>query len=38
MKPLNAPPNRLTTALSDIHFWVPATILICGLLLLRMFL
>ena len=29
--------SRLTTALTDIHFWVPLTILLCGLLLLRMF-
>jgi hypothetical protein len=29
--------SRLAAVVTDIHFWVPVAVLICGLLLLRLF-
>lgn len=33
--PPNPPRTRAATILTDIHFWVPAAVLLAGLLLLR---
>jgi hypothetical protein len=33
--PSNPPRSRAATILTDIHFWVPAAVLLAGLLLLK---
>ena len=37
MTQASATRSRLAAVVTDIHFWVPVVVLICGLLLLRMF-
>jgi hypothetical protein len=32
----NPKPSRLTSVLTDTHFWVPVAVLLAGLLLLRL--
>ena len=34
---LEQTPGRMVTILTDIHFWVPLLMLLCGLLLLKSF-
>jgi len=37
MTQANSMRSRLAAVATDIHFWVPAVVLVCGLLLLTMF-